>query len=558
MNTGELHDTATASMGPASLASSSSQVAPHALARSRIGMVTSPHELASQAGLDVLKSGGNAVEAAIAIGACLTVTYPHFTGLGGDGFMLVADAHGKVSTISGIGQAPRRLPAFDASVKAIPNRGAASMLTTAGNVDAMGKAFELSCRELGGRQSWASLLKPAATLARDGFPWTASGHFWLNFRAGEMHKLPGVAGAFLVDGEVPAVGETFRQPHLARTLETLAERGHRDFYEGHLAARLANGLRQAGSPLTAADLAATAARVEPPLAQAYRGGTLLAHQPPTQGVTTLQIMGILERFDLATIPEGSADYYHVLVEAVKCAFNDRNRYLADPDFSPVPCKKLLSGAALDRVAGQLDMARAQPWPHRFQPGDTAYIGTTDAAGNSVSMLQTLYYDWGSGIMVGDTGVLWHNRGAAFSMDPTHPNRLEPGKRPFHTLNPGIYMKDGQSRILYGTQGADGQPQTLAAILTRLIDYNMDPLTALARPRFLLGRTFSDSRDSLKLESDAGSEVFAELARRGHEMSTLPAQSPLAGHPGAIVIHPGPPRSITGAHDPRSDGRALGL
>lgn len=528
------------------------------MARSRIGMVTSPHELASQAGLNVLKSGGNAVEAVIAIGACLSVTYPHFTGLGGDGFMLIADAHGKVSTISGIGQAPRRLPAFDASVNAIPHRGPISMLTTAGNVDAMGKAFELSCRELGGKQSWASLLTPAATLAREGFPWTASGHFWLDFRAGEMNKLPGVASVFLANGEAPVAGEIVRQPHLARTLETLAERGHRDFYEGHLAARLAKGLQEAGSSLTAGDLAATAARLEPPLTQTYRGGMLLAHQPPTQGVTTLQIMGILDRFDMAAIPEGSADYYHLLVEAVKCAFNERNRYLADPDFSPVPCEKLLSNVALDRAAASVNLARAQPWPHRFQVGDTAYIGATDAAGNSVSMLQTLYYDWGSGVMAGDTGVLWHNRGAAFSLDPRSPNRLEPGKRPFHTLNPGIYMKDGQASILYGTQGADGQPQTLAAILTRLIDYEMDPLTALARPRFLLGRTFSDSRDSLKLESDAGSEVFLELAQRGHEMSTLPAQSPLAGHPGAIVIHPGPPRLITGAHDPRSDGRALGL
>lgn len=520
-------------------------------------MVTSPHQLASQAGLDVLKSGGNAVEAAIAIGACLSVTYPHFTGLGGDGLMLISDARGKVTTISGVGQAPRQLPAFDASTRSIPHRGPASMLTTAGNVDAMGKAFELSCRELGGTRSWASLLHPAATLARDGFPWTESGQFWLRFRAEDMHKLPGVARAFLANGKAPAAGEILCQPLLARTLDTLAERGHRDFYEGLLAGHLIEGLHQAGSPLTAADLAATAARIEPPLAQAYRGGTLLTLQPPTQGVTTLQIMGILERFDLAAIPEGSADYYHLLVEAVKQAFNERNHHLADPDFSPVPCERMLSDTNLDRAAARISMTRALPWPHGFQSGDTAYIGATDAAGNSVSMLQTLYYDWGSGVMAGDTGVLWHNRGAAFSLDPTHINRLEPGKRPFHTLNPGMYMKSGRPRILYGTQGADGQPQTLAAILTRLIDYGMNPLMALAQPRFLLGRTFSDSRDSLKLESDAGDEVFAELARRGHEISPLPAQSPLVGHPGAIVIHP-EPRTITGAHDPRSDGRALGI
>jgi len=154
-------------------------------------------------------------------------------------------------------------------------------------------------------------------------------------------------------------------------------------------------------------------------------------------------------------------------------------------------------------------------------------------------------------------VLWHNRGAAFSLDAAHPNRIAPGKRPFHTLNPGIYLRDGAPRLLYGTQGADGQPQTLAAILTRLIDYGMDPSTALARPRFLLGRTFSDSRDSLKLEGDAGADVFAELGRRGHETSVLPAQSPLAGHPGAILIDRAS-GMLMGAHDPRSDGRAIGL
>lgn len=523
-------------------------------------MVTSPHDLASQAGLDILKAGGNAVEAAIAIGACLSVTYPHFTGLGGDAFMLIGDAAGKVLTVSGIGQAPAQLPSWLGALQTIPQRGPMSMLTTAGTVDAMGQAFEISRDRLGGKLSWGALLQPATNLAREGFSYTDSGDFWLNFRAAEMQAMPDVARHFQppgTQGDRSAAGRLFRQPQLAQTLETLAGRGHRDFYEGQLAQRLARGLRDAGSALTVADLADTRARVEPPLTQAYRGGLLMAHQPPTQGVTTLEIMGILERFDLASVPEGSADYYHLLVEAVKLAFIDRDRYLADPDFSPVPCADLLAPASLDRAAAQISMARARPWPHAFRHGDTVYVGAADSMGNSVSMLQTIYFDWGSGVMAGDTGVLWHNRGAAFSLDPAHPNAIRPGKRPFHTLNPGIYVKDGAPRILYGTQGADGQPQTLAAILTRLIDYGMDPLAALARPRFLLGRTFSDSRDTLKLECDAGVEVFGELSRRGHEIGMLPAQSPLAGQPGAIVID----RArgwISGAHDPRSDGRALGL
>lgn len=524
------------------------------LATSMKGMVTSPHELATEAGLEVLRSGGNAIEAAIAIAASLNVTYPHFSGFGGDAFMIIGDRNGNVKTISGIGQAPAVLPQYNGS---IPVRGPGSMLTTAANVDTLGKAFDVSRKELGGKKSWSDLLAPAIRLARDGFPITPSERFWLDFRLKEMASLPGLVNAFMVDGKAPEIGANFRQPQLAVTLETLAERGYRDFYEGKLAQRIAAGLKEAGSPLTASDLAETQARIEPPLRMAYRDGVLLAHQPPTQGITTLEIMGILDRFELNKIPEGSADYYHVLVEAVKRAFMDRNRYVSDPEFVNVPTEMMLSKSNLDQHASMIKMSQALAWPHVFKSGDTVYIAATDDQGNSVSMLQTIYFDWGSGVMAGDTGILWHNRGASFNLDPKHPNVLQAGKRPFHTLNPGMFLKNGKPQILYGTQGADGQPQTLATILTRMIDYDMDPLTALSRPRFLLGKTFSDTRDSLKLESDVGHAVFQELARRGHELAPLPAQSPLAGHPGAIVIDP-KTGIFSGAHDPRSDGRALGL
>lgn len=524
------------------------------LATSSKGMVTSPHELSTKAGLDVLKSGGNALEAAIAIAACLNVTYPHFSGFGGDGFMIISDRNGKVRTLSGIGQAPAILPTYSGT---IPVRGPQSMLTTAANVDTLGKAFDISRNELAGTKSWAELLKPAIGFARNGFPVSPSERFWMDFRLKEMNELPGVAQNFMIDGKVPEVGQLFKQLQLADTLEMLAVRGYRDFYDGKLAERIAQGLKSAGSPLTATDLAATQARIEPPLRVAYRDGVLLANQPPTQGITTLEIMGILDRFDLKKFPEGSADYYHLLVEAVKRAFIDRNNYVADPEFVDVPSAKLLSKANLDQRASSIRMEHALAWPHVFKTGDTVYIGAADAQGNSVSMLQTVYFDWGSGVMAGDTGILWHNRGASFSLKPDHPNVLQAGKRPFHTLNPGMYLKNDKPHILYGTQGADGQPQTLTTILTRMIDYGMDPMTALSKPRFLLGKTFSDSRDTLKLEKDAGEEVFQELARRGHEMSVISAQSPLSGHPGAIVIDQ-KTGMFSGAHDPRSDGRALGV
>ena len=524
------------------------------LEQARHGMVTSPHALATRVGLDVLRSNGNAIEAAIAIGASINVTYPHFSGFGGDAFMIIRDRNGKVRTLSGIGQAPMEPPYH---VDSIPMRGPASMLTTAGNVDTLGNAFEISRGELGGKWSWSELLTPAIKLAREGFPVTASQRFWTDFRLSEAASLPAIAGNFMIEGRAPEVGQLFRQPRLATTIESLAVNGHRDFYEGALAARIAKGLKDAGSPLTAADLAKTRTRIEDPLRVAYRDGFLISLQPPTQGVTTLQIMGVLNRFDFGKIAEGSADYYHVLVEAIKQAFIDRDRYVADPEFSDVNIASMLSKVKLDQLAKRIQMQKALAWPNIFKTADTVFIGATDAEGNSVAMLQTVYFDWGSGVMVGDTGLLWHNRGAAFNVQPGHPNQLQPGKRPFHTLNPGMYLRSDKPQILYGTQGADGQPQTLAAILTRLIDYRMDPLSALLQPRFLLGRTFSDSRDSLKLEIDAGALVFKELASRGHEMSPLDVQSPLAGHAGVIVIDP-VSGAFSGAHDPRSDGKAMGF
>lgn len=523
------------------------------LARSTRGMVTSPHELASRAGLEVLQSGGNAIEAAIAIGAVLSVTYPHFTGLGGDAFLVISDRHGDVRTLSGIGQAAANLPSYSG---AIPLRGPGATVTAAATVATWEQAYAHSRKAWGGTQAWSSLFSRAIEHAANGFAVTPSQCFWQDFRARDVADWPGFARAFMPQDRPPKPGDLFRQPELARTLDKIATHGGREFYEGDLAGRIAAGLKQAGSPLTAADLARCCARDEAPLRVPYRDGELLGLRPPTQGVTTLEIMGILDRFDLASVPEGSADYYHLLVEAVKLAFLDRNRYVADPDFADVPVDRLLSRAHLDAHAARIRMDAAMPWPHVFRPGDTVYIGAADSAGNCVSMLQTVYFDWGSGVVVGDTGILWHNRGASFSLDPASPNVLRGGKRPFHTLNPGMYLKNGSPHLLYGTQGADGQPQTLAAVLTRLIDYGMDPYTALGRPRFLLGRTFSDSRDTLKLEQDAGKEVFSGLAARGHELSPIPARSQLAGHPGAIRIAAG--GSMTGAHDPRSDGLALAL
>ncbi|MET0358286.1 MAG: gamma-glutamyltransferase family protein [Pararhizobium sp.] len=518
-------------------------------------MVTSPHGLASEAGARVLREGGNAIEACIATGAAIAVLYPHFCGLGGDAVWIVADPDGRRTCFLGIGQAARHLPGRHADETAIALRGAGSALTSACVVDSWGHAHAYAVRHWGGTQTFAQLLDDAIGFAKDGFPFTASQAFWLAFRKAEAVNWPGFAEVFMPGGSAPEVGTIFRQPHLARTLERLAADGPRAFYEGPLAQAIADGLRAAGSPLTAADLAETRTREEAPVRLLYRGMELLAPPPPTQGATTLAIMGILAQFDVAALDAGGADHLHLCVEAVKQAFLDRHG-LADPDVSEQRIDALLDPAHLAARAQAIDIAQARDWPHVFRTGDTVFFGATDAEGRSVSVLQSTYFDWGSGVVVGDTGILWQNRGAAFSLDPGHPNVLAPGKRPFYTLNPGMGLRDGRPALIYGTQGADGQPQTLAMLLTRLIDFGEDPAEALAGPRFLLGKTFSDSRDSLKLEADAGEAVFETLAARGHLLSPLPAQSPIAGQAGVIRVNAD--GTLDGAHDPRGDGIAVAV
>ena len=504
-------------------------------------MATSPHPLATRAGADVLQRGGTAAEAAVAMGAVLAVVMPHFCGLGGDAVWLMADRDGWATTLMGIGQAPGVLPDLP---DALPLRGPGSMLTTACAVDSWDHALRLSGSRWGGAMTPGALLAPALTLARDGFRPSDSQRFWLDFRAADWPDWPGFAAQFAAAGN-----DLLRQPQLAEILSLMVRDGLRSFYQGPAAQRIAQGLAQAGAPLTAADLAATHSRAAQPLSQPYRDLMLLAPPPPTQGVTTLAIMGILDRL---RIPRDPAMRTHLLVEAVKQAFLDRGR-IADPDHAGDDISALLSPDRLDAKAGAIRADRALAWPHRVRHGDTVFFAATDGQGRCASVLQSTYFDWGSGCVIGDTGIIWHNRGASFATDPTHPNVIAPGKRPFYTLNPGIALKDGRPHLLYGTQGADGQPQTLAVLLSGLVDLGLSPEAALAQPRFLLGRTFSDSRDSLKVEASLGDAAITSLAAMGHETAELPALSPIFGCAGAIRIDA---TGCSGAHDPRGEGLAL--
>lgn len=514
-------------------------------------MVVSPHALATEAGRAVLARGGNAIEAAVAVAAVLAVVMPHFCGLGGDAVWLVCDREGRRRCFLGIGQAAAGVTV---PKDAIPTRGPSSMLTSACAVDSWGHALAFSAANWAGRESFADLISPAMELADGGYIPSASQDFWLDFRAQEHPVWPGFAAIFNHRSDAGLL----RQPQLAASLRSLANAGYRSFYEGSLSESIADGLAKVGSPLNTADLAATRTREVDPLALDYRGTLLLAPPPPTQGCSTLAIMGILSRFDLAETTPGTAARIHLLVEATKQAFLKRSS-IGDPDFDTGkhdPAAAMLEAGTLDVAAGRIDPASAMAWSHKVNSADTVFFAVTDPQGRCASLLQSTYFDWGSGVIVPGTGILWQNRGAAFSTEPGHPNCLAPGKRPFYTLNPGIAIRDGKPYLLYGTQGADGQPQTLSVLLSSLLDDGMTPEQALAQPRFLLGRTFSDSRDSLKIEGSLRPEEAEALSALGHEVAMLPALSPIFGQAGVIRLSEN--GRVEGAHDPRGNGSAASV
>lgn len=507
------------------------------------GAVTTPHPMATAAGQRVLDSGGTAPEAIIAAGAVLSVVSPHFCGLGGDAVWLVADRKGDRRCFLAIGQGiDRPYPTAP-----IPTRGAEAVLTTAAVVDGWAHALDYSTRILEGTGKWEDLIAPAAAIAREGHSVSKSQAFWTDFRLPDIAAWPGFEGLFVSEEQPLPAGTRLRQPALAETLETLAERGARDFYEGTLATRILRGLNDQGIPIAASDLMQTRTRETIPLISPYRDRHLLAPPPPTQGTTLLQIMGILDRLKLDGLTPGGAAHLHLCIEAVKQAFRDRSM-IADPIFTCVDVEQMLCDSTLDAKAAAISPNQALRWPEPFQHGDTAFLGAIDAAGNAASVLQSTYFDWGAGVVAGETGIVWQNRGAAFNSDPTHVNAFAPGKLPFYTLTPGIALDgSGHPEFVFGTQGADGQPQTLSVLLTHLIDYHASPAETLRAPRFLLGRTFSDQRDSLKIEAHAGPEVIDMLARLGHEVATIAAFSPLAGQAGLVRRTAG---GAAGHHDPR--------
>jgi gamma-glutamyltranspeptidase/glutathione hydrolase len=533
-------------------------------------LVATPHYLASSAGLETLRRGGSAVDAAIAANAVLCVVYPHMAGLGGDGFWLIAspDTGGVQALNAGGPAAQAATPAFyrdRGHASEIPERGALAVLTVPGAADGWRAAHERF-----GRLPWADLFAAAIDYARDGMPVSRSLADWLAQDLPILQDFPETARVFLPAGEPQREGSRLVQADLARAFEALASGGARDgFYEGTIAQRICESLGPVGSPLRPEDFAAYRAAWVEPIATTYRGFEVVEMPPSTQGFATLQILNLLEGFDVAAWGEGTADYYHHLVEAVKVAFADRDEWLTDPDYVKIPLDRLLSKDYAARRRALIDPRRALLAEHvepglrfgagslrRTPDGDTCYFCAADADGLVVSVIQSIYHDFGAAVIGGDTGIILQNRGCFFSLDERHPNRLEPGKRTFHTIIPAMMMQDGQPVLAFGTMGGEGQPQTQAALVTRIVDFGFDVQQAIEAPRWLLGRTWGTESRNLSLESRIPDEVTRALRLRGHPVQMVEAWSGTMGHAQAIRIDRAS-GFLEGGADPRGDGTAVG-
>lgn len=515
----------------------------------RNGAVGANHPLAAQAGLDILRAGGNAIDAAVAVSLALGVVEPGMSGLGGDGFTNVhIAATGRRTTFNGTGTAAAAATAERFSA-GIPTKGPLS-ISIPGCLAGIAMMHKVH-----GRMPWSTLAGPAIGYAQHGYAATY-GH--LVFTAANHAALAADPHSRFVFLD-KSLGDLVIQPDLARTLEEIAADGAESFYRGRLATRLAAGLAEAGALVGEADLAGCMAEEAPPVAITYRGWELTQTPPNSTGFTMLQMMKIAERFDLAKLDPASR--IHVLVEAKKRAFLDRETYGADPRFGAVPIDMLLSDAHADHLAGTIDMARAADMTlprAQAAEGDTTYFCVIDGEGNAVSAIQSINGAFGSGVTAGDTGILMNNRMAYWHLAAGHANRLAPGKRVRHTMNAPMIFQGGKLWGVLGTPGADNQVQVNLQVATAMLDIGADPQVALEQPRWTSSQPHQganwphDGDCALTIEEDVGSAVLSDLAHRGHIVKAVGhLEGPCAMQ--AIKLLPNGVRMA--ASDPRRDGWA---
>ncbi|MEE9275325.1 MAG: gamma-glutamyltransferase [bacterium] len=516
------------------------------------GMVATSHPLAAGAGLQILREGGNAVDAAICTAAALNVMEPQSTGVGGDMFMIYWDNRKKkLLGLNGSGRAPRAATPERYRAEGhetAPETGILSV-TVPGGVDGWCAALK-HCGS--GRKTLADLLAPAIHYAEKGFPVSPIiGSAWAR-QAEKLNLCKNSTRVYLPNGRPPRVGEIFRNPELAATLRKIAEGGREAFYDGPIAEKIVRYMREVGGLIEAEDLSATAHSWVEPIHTSYRGCELHEIPPNGQGLTALLCLNMLAGDDLSALSYGSADHLHLLIEAMKLAFADRNRYIADPGMAEVPIEGLLSRAyAAERRRLIREDTAGQPL-HGDPPGgsDTIYLTAADGEGNMCSFINSIYNHFGSGMTAGDTGIMLQNRGFGFRLEKDHPNCIAPGKRPFHTIIPGFVTRGGEPWMSFGVMGGDMQPQGHVQVISNMLDFGMNIQEAFDAPRFrFLGGV------EVAIEAGVPDEVLDALRGRGHQVTRGGGFEGFGGGQGIVRLSEG---AYMAGSDYRRDGCAVGF
>ena len=515
--------------------------------RATEGAAATSQPLATLTAIETLRSGGNAVDAAVAAAAVLAVVEPQSTGIGGDGFMLYAPGGGsKVIAFNGSGHSPQAATVDwyrERGFEEIPLFGPHSV-SVPGLVDAWARIVEDH-----GTRGLDELLRPAIRYAEEGFVVYDRVAFDWSLTAERLAQDPNAARILLPQGRSPRAGERFRQPELAATLKIIAAKGRDGFYLGPVAEDMVGYLRSLGGLHTLEDFAAVKGSYVEPVHGRYRGVDIYQMPPNNQGLTALLMLHILSGFDFSELAPFGAERFHLMIEAGRLAYRDRDALIADPDHVHVPVERLLSMDYANRLRKEIDPKRAMTKlvPPLLQPADTVYLTVVDRDRNAVSLINSVYFSFGSGLVAPKSGVWLQNRGASFRLDPRHPNAIAPRKRPMHTIMPGMATRDGRAMMPYGVMGGDFQPFGHVHLLTNMLDFGMDPQAALDGPR-----VFPD-QGMVEVERGVDAKTVKGLEAKGHRC--VVPDAPHGG--GQAILIDWKAGTLTAGSDPRKDGCALG-
>ena len=521
------------------------------------GMVATSHPLATQIGLDILKKGGTAIDAAIAANVALGLMEPTGNGIGGDLFAIVWDAESKkLHGLNASGPAPKDISIDyfrDNDLEKIPSYGPLPV-TVPGAVDGWIKLHKKF-----GKLEFRTLFEPTIAYAKNGFPVTETIAYYLKNSQKRFEKYPNFNELWVKNGSMPAKGEIFKNPQLAKTLETIALKGREGFYEGEVANVMVDFIQSQGGFLTHEDLSSFHSEWTPPVSSNYRGYDVWELPPNGQGIAALQILNILEKFDLKKMGLFSAEYIHLFTEAKKLAFADRAKYYADPNFSSIPVQELISKEYAAERSKRIDFEKPSQTDEAgiLKSGDTIYLTAADQYGNMISLIQSNYRGMGSGMVPPGLGFMLQDRGELFSLDPDHKNSLEGGKRPFHTIIPAFVTKDGEPFMSFGVMGGATQPQAHAQIIINMIDFELNLQEAGDAPRIVHSGSSQPTDEvmldggTLSIERGFGSEIENELTNKGHQ---LKYEKGIFGGYQAIMLKNG---IYYGASETRKDGQAAG-